>query len=264
MRHGLSLARRSATRLFTRPFHDWAGPVDVRSVRQRSWDFLVPFAVFPGRGSPHFCGSSPRVVSRAVARSRVKPADFYGRPVAHLLAPSRLGRVFQNATDACERRDADRLLGFATAAKPSEKTRAMRVVWADRFQSIRAERVGCAHSPILPWAFRVFSRACRMPFQRHVCAPARSSARADRNSPQPYLSWAAIRSWVFRRLMQWTCARAHSVQSSHWVIEQQRRHPCRRRPFSVFGRFAPSHSERSRSSHSRLWGRASVSERLPV
>jgi len=34
-------------------------------------------------------------------------------------------------------------------------------------------------------------------------------------------------------------------------IEQQRRHPCRRRPFSVFGRFAPSGSERSRSSHCR-------------
>jgi hypothetical protein len=52
--------------------------------------------------------------------------------------------------------------------------------------------------------------------------------------------------------------------SRHLSIELQRRHPCRRRPFSVFGRFAPSHSERSRSSHCRYWGRASVSERLPV
>jgi len=39
--------------------------------------------------------------------------------------------------------------------------------------------------------------------------------------------------------------------SSLLSIELQRRHPCRRRPFSVFGRFAPSSSERSRSSHCR-------------
>jgi len=55
--------------------------------------FLVPFAVFPGGGSPHFCGSSPLAVSRfAVARS---PADFYGRPVAHLKLLPGLGRFFR-------------------------------------------------------------------------------------------------------------------------------------------------------------------------
>jgi len=55
--------------------------------------FLVPFAVFPGGGSPHFCGSSPLAVSRfAVARS---PADFYRRPVAHLKLLPGLGRVFR-------------------------------------------------------------------------------------------------------------------------------------------------------------------------
>jgi len=54
----------------------------------------------------------------------------------------------------------------------------------------------------------VFSRACRMPFRRHVVGSARRRARTR---PQfaaavPF-ALAAIRSWVFRRLMQWTCAR---------------------------------------------------------
>jgi hypothetical protein len=85
----------------------------------------------------------------------------------------------------------------------------------------------------------------------------------DHRSPQPYLSWAAIRSWV----LQTTDAmdvRSGSLRELAMSFEQQRRHPCRRWPFSVLGRFAPSHSERSRSSHNRSWGRASVSERLPV
>jgi len=145
-------------------------------------------------------------------------------------------------------------------------SRASALLPTDGFPTIR--RVSRARSPANPaMGFVGFSRVCRMPFQGHVivCACARHRARTqlNRNSPQPYLSLAAIRSWVLRRLKQWTCARAHS-EILAMSFEQQRRHPCRRRPFSVFGRFAPSHSERSRSSHYRYWGRASVSERLPV
>jgi len=70
IRHGLSFARRSATRLIE-PFHDWAEPAFNGMVRQRSWDSFSPFAVFPVRGSPHFCGSSPHVVIQMVrARAR--------------------------------------------------------------------------------------------------------------------------------------------------------------------------------------------------
>jgi len=63
IRHGLSFARRSATRL-TRPCHDWARSRLVRRDPATLMGFIVPFAVFPGGGSPHFCGSSPHAVSR--------------------------------------------------------------------------------------------------------------------------------------------------------------------------------------------------------
>jgi hypothetical protein len=63
--------------------------------------FLVPFAVFPGGGSPHFCGSSPLAVSRfAVAHA---PADFYGRPVAHLISFPVWGGIL-DATGSCDAR----------------------------------------------------------------------------------------------------------------------------------------------------------------
>jgi len=64
IRHGLSFARRSATRL-TEPFHDWAGP-SLNSARQRSWDSLCPSQYSLIRGSPHFCGSSPHAVIQIV------------------------------------------------------------------------------------------------------------------------------------------------------------------------------------------------------
>jgi len=64
IRHGLSFARRSATRL-TEPSHDWAGP-SLNSARQRSWDSLRPSQYSLIRGSPHFCGSSPHAVIQIV------------------------------------------------------------------------------------------------------------------------------------------------------------------------------------------------------
>jgi hypothetical protein len=64
IRHGLSFARRSATRL-TEPYHDWAGPA-LNSARQRSWDSLGPSQYSLFRGSAHFCGSSPHAVIQIV------------------------------------------------------------------------------------------------------------------------------------------------------------------------------------------------------
>jgi len=72
IRHGLSFARRSATRL-TEPFNDRAGPAANRFAFGPAtlMGFVAPFAVFLVRGSPHFCGSYPPAVIQIVrARAR--------------------------------------------------------------------------------------------------------------------------------------------------------------------------------------------------
>jgi len=55
-------------------------------------------------------------------------------------------------------------------------------------------------TPILPWAFAGFFRACRMPFQRHVRMPMLVvEHRYTANRRSRTFRWAAIRSWVLWR-----------------------------------------------------------------
>ena len=219
--------------------------------------FEVPFAVFPGRGSPHFGGSSPRVVSRFAPRTN-DPLIFTG---GRSRAPSRFAEgVSKHATRHCERRDADRLLGRATAAKPSGRA------IAGESMSNNPPRLLCAlANPAMGFLGLLSGVSDAVSAARHFVLTRSPSSTRSQTAIRRSLTfrWLPSARGFFGRLMQWMCTRAHS-QRLTMSIEQQRRHPCRRRPFSVFGRFAPSRSERSRSSHSRLWGRASVSERLPV
>jgi len=90
LRHGLSFARRSATRL-TRPCHDWARSRLVRRDPATLMGFIVPFAVFPGGGSPHFCGSSPHAVSRFAPLHLWYPLIFTGTGRAFELLPQEAG-----------------------------------------------------------------------------------------------------------------------------------------------------------------------------
>jgi hypothetical protein len=236
LRHGLSFARRSATRFSPGPFTTGPNPRAPLVGRARSGNahgISSALRSIPWRRVPAFLRFIP-TCRFALRASHKSPADFYGRPVAHVSSfPIR--KVFQMRP------------AFANGATPTD-------FWVVLPRPSRA-------------GFVVFSRACRMPFQRHVivCSRARHRARS-RTAIRRSLTfrWLPSAHGFFGQLMQWTCARAHSKRVSQSSIEQQRRHPCRRRPFSVFGRFAPSRSERSRSSHSRSWGRASVSERLPV
>lgn len=75
IRHGLSFARRSATRLIE-PFHDWAEPAFNGMVRQRSWDSFSPFAVFLVRGFPAFLRFIP--TCRYPNHPRASPLIFTG------------------------------------------------------------------------------------------------------------------------------------------------------------------------------------------
>jgi len=61
-----------------------------------------------------------------------------------------------------------------------------------------------ANRPILPWAFLNLLSGVSDAFSQHAFfAPARHRADAERRqSPQPCLSLAAIRSWVLRRPIQ--------------------------------------------------------------
>jgi len=89
LRHGLSFARRSATRCSPDPFTtgpELRAPLVRRTRSGNAHGIWVPFAVFPGRGSPHFCGSSPLVVSRFAPRTD-DPLIFTG---GRSRAPSRL------------------------------------------------------------------------------------------------------------------------------------------------------------------------------
>lgn len=81
-------------------------------------------------------------------------------------------------------RDADRLLGHAAAAKLSALNPAA-----------VSERTAASCAPILPWALgpSLGRVGCRFSGMR---ADAHHRATVDRPSPQPYLSLAAIRSWV--------------------------------------------------------------------
>jgi len=53
--------------------------------------FIVPFAVFPGGGSPHFCGSSPHAVSRFAPLHLWYPLIFTGTGRAFELLPQEAG-----------------------------------------------------------------------------------------------------------------------------------------------------------------------------
>jgi hypothetical protein len=123
-------------------------------------------------------------LSKSFAR---EPADFYGLPVAFLQTPSdervsKMGpttRTIRPASGSCCRGQAEP------------------VSIDDRSITNRASR------PILPWAFVVFSRVCWMLFHStRFCTGSSSSWCERRQSPQPCLSWAAIRSWVCGQLLQ--------------------------------------------------------------
>jgi len=224
--------------------------------------FLVPFAVFPGgAGHAHFCASSPHAVSR-FARLPMVPADFYGRRsrIWELL-PTGGGRCSKNATGLCNVRATP--TGFwVVLPRPSRACADARHHPAALAMDapVRVSRARL-RTPILPWAFCwLLSGVSDAVSAARAFAPRSSS---NRGTPPiaaavPFAGLPSARGFSGELLQD---VRSGSRLLS---IEQQRRHPCRRRPFSVFGRFAPSRSKRSRSSHNRSWGRASVSERLPV
>jgi len=112
IRHGLSSARRSATRL-TEPFHDLAGS-SLHSTRQRSWDFSRPSQFSLSAGPRISAVHTHMPLSDSFAH---KPADFYGLPVAHFSAPSRVivkkrstARTIRPASGSCCRGQAEPLL----------------------------------------------------------------------------------------------------------------------------------------------------------
>jgi hypothetical protein len=209
---------------------------------------VVPFAVFPGgAGHAHFCASSPHAVSR-FARLPSVPADFYGRRsrISKLL-PTGGGRYSKNATGLCNcarrrpasgsccRGQAERALMRDTIRRLSQ--------WMPR--CVCRARV-CARQSCHGLLLASFGRVgCR--FSGTCVCPCSSS---NTGTPPiaaavPFAGLPSARGFCGELLQD---VRSGSRLLS---IELQRRHPCRRRPFSVFGRFAPSHSERSRSSHCR-------------
>jgi hypothetical protein len=184
LRHGLSFARRSATRRSPDPFTTWP---ELLAFTRGCWPVSGNAHGIRPRPSQCSLAAGPRIsavhphmsfrASRAAgAHTREHPLIFTGgRSRIFRLLPD-WGRVFQNATGPCAScmcaRDTDRLLGPAAAAKPSGRDHPQRLRIA-----FTTRGVASARSPILPWAFRVFSRACRMPLQRHVWYPARCRAR---------------------------------------------------------------------------------------
>jgi len=151
IRHGLSFARRSATRS-TEPFHDLA--VSFFSINPATlMGFLVPFAVFPGRGSPHLCSSSPLAVIRLARTSR--PADFY-EPCR-----SRLSELLPQVNEF-QMRPTDRAndpTGFWVLLPRTSQATPPPFIFYER---ARRER------PILPWACWLLSGLLDA-FSQHAC-----------------------------------------------------------------------------------------------
>jgi hypothetical protein len=110
---------------------------------------------------------------------------------------------------------------FATHAPPTgfwvvlpRPSRACAFVHARPFRWLAMDapvRLSRLRTPILPWAFRFFSRACRMPFQRHVrLSMLVIEHRYTTNRRSRTFRLAAIRSWVFWRTV---AGRALGLQS---------------------------------------------------
>jgi len=110
----------------------------------------------------------------------------------------------------------------------------------------------CAANPAM--GFECFSQACQMLFRSTPVRPFVERLRTA-NRCGPSFLWAAIRSWVSRATDPGKCslARSDPADCSGCVPVRtgiNRESNCggdilsRRRPFSVFGRFAPSRSER--------------------
>jgi hypothetical protein len=79
IRHGLSFARRSATRLIE-PFHDWAEPAFYWPSPATLMGFFFALRSFPWSAGPRISAVHPHMpLSKSFAR---EPADFYGLPVA--------------------------------------------------------------------------------------------------------------------------------------------------------------------------------------
>jgi hypothetical protein len=246
LRHGLSFARRSATR-FTKPFHDWAGPVGAFARSGNAHGISCALRSVPWRrGSPHFCGSSPHAVSRFAPLHLSYPLIFTGAGRAFELLPQEAGVVLMRPA-------------FATHAPPTgfwvvlpRPSRACAFVHARPFRRLSQWMPRCVYrarahaNPAMGFSV-LLSGVLDAVSAARAFAHARHRTQAHRQSPQPYLSLGCHPLVGFLANCCRTCARAPVFSR----IELQRRHPCRRRPFSVFGRFAPSHSERSRSSHCR-------------
>jgi hypothetical protein len=64
IRHGLSFARRSATRS-PKPFHNRAEPVTMHRSPATLMGFMVPFAVFPGFTDHRISAVHPHLPFRA-------------------------------------------------------------------------------------------------------------------------------------------------------------------------------------------------------
>jgi hypothetical protein len=110
---------------------------------------------------------------------------------------------------------------FATRATPTgfwvvlpRPSRACAFVHARPFRWLAMDapvRLSRLRTPILPWAFRFFSRAYRMPFQRHVrLSMLVIEHRYTTNRRSRTFRLAAIRSWVFWRTV---AGRALGLQS---------------------------------------------------
>jgi len=192
--------------------------------------------------------SSPLAVTEPVPYA----ADFYGcRSRESELLPSDAPRVCRlhtcHACASCvERSTAERVRpasGSYAAGKPSR-----RHVGGSR--SIRRLAV----RPILPWALGLLSGVSGAFSQHAGCA---SSGTPDRSSPRPsFCRPPSARGFpcdccrTCLRVQLDLRSRAYSgcvglkTSRDHSSLELRRRHPCRRRPFSVLGRSAPSESER--------------------
>jgi len=154
------------------------GRVDFNSTRQRSWDFSCP-SQFSLAAGPRISAVHPHLpLSVSFAR---EPANFYGLPVAHFSAPSR-----RDDSKSDRRRErSDRLLGHAAAGKLN------RCAFDIEVNTERTTGQSCHGLLALlsgmsdAFSQHAYARACSS-----------SSLRQRRQPPQPYLLWAAIRSWV--------------------------------------------------------------------
>jgi len=216
-----------------------------RLIRQRSWDSGCPsqFSLAAGRRISAVHPHLP--LSEAFAR---EPADFYGLPVAEY-GNSFLKNEFENGTDG-----ANDQTGFWVMLP-----RTSRADDRSKIERCAPANPAMGFFELLSGVSDAFSEHASVTAARHRAVVER------RQSPQPCLSLAAIRSWVSRRPIQEVRSRSATKlfgfksQSSNGL-----RHPCRRRPFSVFGRFAPGQSEQLSKQSQPFRGRASVSDQLPV